>query len=79
MQVYASGFAGDYECWRSYEHEVHSLMQQALGEKVKLVRVIWRNTASECNLEDVWEHAVKPNFSMFSTVFNFIHLVIFSL
>lgn len=52
MQVYASGFAGDYECWRSYEHEVHSLMQQALGEKVKLVRVIWRNTASECNLED---------------------------
>lgn len=52
VQAYASGFALDNECWRTYEHKVHSLMQEALGERVKMVRVIWRNTASECNFED---------------------------
>lgn len=77
VQAYASGFALDNECWRTYEHKVHSLMQEALGERVKLVRVIWRNTASECNFEDVREQAVKPNLSMYSIVFIFTCLIIF--
>ncbi|KAL1815508.1 hypothetical protein DCAR_0519774 [Daucus carota subsp. sativus] len=52
VQDDAPGFSLDNECWRTYEHKVHSLMQEALGERVKLVRVIWRNMASECNFEN---------------------------
>lgn len=77
LQVYATGFALDNECWRTFEHKVHSLMQEALGERAKLVRVIWRNTSSECNFEDVREQAVKPNLSVYSFVFIYTGLIFF--
>lgn len=52
-EVHGSGFCLDNECWRLYEHKVHSLMQEGLGDRVKFVRVIWRNTASQGTIEDV--------------------------
>ncbi|KAK2981597.1 hypothetical protein RJ640_011127 [Escallonia rubra] len=51
-KVYASGFCLDNECWRLYEQKVLSLLQRGLGERVKFVRVMWRNCASECNIEE---------------------------
>ncbi|KAM7520198.1 hypothetical protein LguiB_019160 [Lonicera macranthoides] len=51
-EVHGSGFCLDNECWRLYEYKVHSLMQEGLGDRVKFVRVIWRNTASQGTIED---------------------------
>lgn len=56
-EVYASGFCLDDECWRLYEQKVHSFLNQGLGDRAKHIRVCWRNTLSECNMED--------GFSMF--------------
>lgn len=52
-EVYSCGFCLDEECWRTYEQKVLSLIDQALRGRTKLVRVIWRNATSECNIEDV--------------------------
>nr|XP_016452559.1 PREDICTED: nucleolar protein 6 [Nicotiana tabacum]XP_016452560.1 PREDICTED: nucleolar protein 6 [Nicotiana tabacum]XP_016452561.1 PREDICTED: nucleolar protein 6 [Nicotiana tabacum] len=46
------GFCLDDEFWRSQEQKVLSLMDQGLRDRSKSVRVIWRNTASECNFEE---------------------------
>ncbi|XP_021908004.1 LOW QUALITY PROTEIN: nucleolar protein 6 [Carica papaya] len=51
-QVYASGFCLDDECWRLYEQKVHNLLCQGLGDRAKLIRVIWRNSIAEWNVED---------------------------
>lgn len=44
----------DDEFWRSQEQKVLSLMDQGLKDRSKSVRVIWRNTSSECNFEEVY-------------------------
>ncbi|KAF3441314.1 hypothetical protein FNV43_RR15227 [Rhamnella rubrinervis] len=51
-EVYASGICLDNECWRLYEHKVHNVLTQGMGNRVKSVRVIWRNMPSECNIEN---------------------------
>lgn len=51
-EVYASGFCLDDECWRLYEQKVHNVLTEGLNDRVKLVRVIWRNTPSECFIEN---------------------------
>lgn len=48
------GFCLDNEFWRSYEQKVLSLMVEGFKDRAKFVRVIWRNTASDFNFEDVW-------------------------
>ncbi|RAL52526.1 hypothetical protein DM860_017220 [Cuscuta australis] len=50
--VYDSGFCLDDECWRLYENKVGSVLNQGLTERSKLVRALWRNTASGCNFEE---------------------------
>ncbi|XP_058112388.1 uncharacterized protein LOC131255639 isoform X1 [Magnolia sinica] len=47
-----SGFFLDDECWRIYEERVHSLLEQALNDRAKFIRVTWRSTPSEWNIED---------------------------
>ena len=54
-EVYESGFCLDNECWRLYEHKVHNVLTQGMRDRVKSVRVIWRNMPSECTIENVWE------------------------
>ncbi|KAI3451695.1 hypothetical protein Pfo_008360 [Paulownia fortunei] len=49
---HVSGFCLDDECWRSYEQKVLCVIDQALRGRTKLIRVIWRNTSSECNFEN---------------------------
>lgn len=56
-EVHALGFCLDKECWRLYEQKVHSLLNQGLSDRVKLIRATWRNTLSDCNIEN--------GFSMF--------------
>ncbi|KAI9164874.1 hypothetical protein LWI28_003798 [Acer negundo] len=51
-EVHSSGFCLDDECWRSYEQKVHSLLCQGLGDRVKFIRIAWRNTPAECNIEN---------------------------
>ncbi|XP_031255110.1 nucleolar protein 6-like [Pistacia vera] len=51
-EVHALGFCLDDECWRSYEQKVHSLLNQGLGDRVKFIRVTWRNALSECIIEN---------------------------
>ncbi|KAI3844542.1 hypothetical protein MKX03_003301 [Papaver bracteatum] len=58
-EVYASGFCLDEECWRTYEEKVHSLLEQALGDRAKSVRVTWRSSPSQWKIEE--------GFSEFST------------
>ncbi|XP_009347539.2 nucleolar protein 6 isoform X1 [Pyrus x bretschneideri] len=45
--VYASGFCLDDECWRLYEQKVQSVLIQGLSDRVKNVRVTWRNMLSD--------------------------------
>lgn len=47
------GFCMDDECWRLYEQKVHDILVQGFSDRVKLVRVIWRNTPSEYIIENV--------------------------
>ncbi|XP_038701272.1 nucleolar protein 6 isoform X2 [Tripterygium wilfordii] len=51
-EVYASGFCLDDECWRLYERKVYSLLRQGLTDRVNFIRVVWRNTASGCGIEN---------------------------
>ncbi|PON74894.1 Nrap protein [Parasponia andersonii] len=51
-EVFSSGFCLDDECWRVYEEKVHNVLTEGLSDRVKLVRVIWRNTPSECIIEN---------------------------
>ncbi|OMO95209.1 Nrap protein [Corchorus capsularis] len=51
-EVYALGFCLDDECWRVYEQDVYSLLNQGLTDRAKFIRVIWRNTHSEFNVEN---------------------------
>ncbi|KAL0008143.1 hypothetical protein SO802_009645 [Lithocarpus litseifolius] len=51
-EVPASGFCLDDECWRLYEQKVHSLLNQGLNNRAKLIRVTWRNTLSDCSIEN---------------------------
>ncbi|GFP95320.1 nucleolar protein 6 [Phtheirospermum japonicum] len=49
---HVSGFCLDDESWRCYEQKVFGIIDQALKGRTKLIRVIWRNTSSECNFEN---------------------------
>ncbi|MBA0803079.1 hypothetical protein Gohar_013328, partial [Gossypium harknessii] len=51
-EVYSLGFCLDEECWRVYEQDVHSLLNQGLTDRAKFIRVIWRNTYSDFNVEN---------------------------
>uniref|UniRef100_A0A7N2KYS5 Uncharacterized protein n=1 Tax=Quercus lobata TaxID=97700 RepID=A0A7N2KYS5_QUELO len=51
-EVHTSGFCLDDECWKLYEQNVQSLLNQGLNNKAKLIRVTWRNTLSECSIEN---------------------------
>uniref|UniRef100_A0A7N2M1W7 Nucleolar protein 6 n=1 Tax=Quercus lobata TaxID=97700 RepID=A0A7N2M1W7_QUELO len=51
-EVHASGFCLDDECWRLYEQKVHSLLNRGLNNRAKLILVTWRNTLSECRIEN---------------------------
>ncbi|XP_022751385.1 nucleolar protein 6 isoform X2 [Durio zibethinus] len=51
-EVYSLGFCLDDECWRVYEQDVHCLLNQGLSDRAKFIRVIWRNTHSEFNVEN---------------------------
>lgn len=51
-EVSSLGYCLDDEFWRSQEQKVLSLMDQGLRDRSKSVRVIWRNTSSECNFEE---------------------------
>ncbi|KAB1213028.1 Nucleolar protein 6 [Morella rubra] len=51
-EVHASGFCFDDECWRLYEQKVHTLLTQGLTDRAKFIRVTWRNTSSECSIEN---------------------------
>ncbi|XXG81413.1 hypothetical protein AAC387_Pa09g2055 [Persea americana] len=51
-KVYESGFCLDNECWRMYEEKVLSLLEHGLNDRAKLVRVTWRTTPSEWNIEE---------------------------
>ncbi|XP_057967920.1 uncharacterized protein LOC131157627 isoform X2 [Malania oleifera] len=53
----ASGFCLDEECWRMYELKIHFLLHQGLKDRAKSIRVTWRNTPTDCNIEN--------GFSMF--------------
>ena len=52
-EVFSSGFCLDDECWRVYEQKVHNVLTEGLSDRVKLIRVIWRNTPSESIIENV--------------------------
>lgn len=54
------GFCLDDECWRKSEDKLHSLLKQGLNDRVKLIRVTWKNAPFEWNIEDV----CYLNFSM---------------
>ncbi|KAJ4714403.1 nucleolar protein 6 [Melia azedarach] len=51
-EVQTLGFCLDDECWRSYEQKVHSLLSQGLGDRAKFIRVTWRNSPLEWNIEN---------------------------
>ncbi|KAE8655090.1 putative ADP-ribosylation factor [Hibiscus syriacus] len=51
-EVASLGFCLDDECWRVYEQDVHSLLYQGLTDRAKFIRVIWRNTYSDFNVEN---------------------------
>lgn len=51
-EAHASGFCLDDECWRLYEQKVQGLLNQGLNNRAKLIRVTWRNTLSECSIEN---------------------------
>ncbi|KAK9164157.1 hypothetical protein Syun_005059 [Stephania yunnanensis] len=51
-EIYASGFCSDREFWRTYEEKVHTLIEQGLNDRAKLIRVIWRNNSTKLNVEE---------------------------
>lgn len=50
---YILGYCKDEECWRLYEDKVYFLFSQGLSDRVKFIRVVWRNWFSDCRVEDV--------------------------
>ena len=54
VELYASGFCMDDECWRLYEQKVHGILSQGLTDRAKFIRVSWRNTEPGCTIENVW-------------------------
>jgi U3 small nucleolar RNA-associated protein 22 len=62
-EVHTSGFCLDDECWRLYEQKVHSVLNQGLSNRAKLIRVTWRNTLSEGSIENVWNQVLNFNIS----------------
>lgn len=61
-EVYSLGICLDEECWRVYEQDVHSLLNQGLTDRAKFIRVIWRNTYSDFNVENV-QNLLLTNFN----------------
>uniref|UniRef100_A0A803Q1Y2 Nucleolar protein 6 n=1 Tax=Cannabis sativa TaxID=3483 RepID=A0A803Q1Y2_CANSA len=51
-EVFASGYCLDDECWRVYEQKVHDVLSEGLSDRVKLVRVLWRNIPSKYLVEN---------------------------
>ncbi|KAL5704638.1 hypothetical protein ACHQM5_023031 [Ranunculus cassubicifolius] len=51
-KVHASGFCLDDECWKSYEKKVHLLLEQALTDRAKFIRVIWRSSPAQWSIEE---------------------------
>ncbi|XP_064957513.1 uncharacterized protein LOC135581344 isoform X1 [Musa acuminata AAA Group] len=51
-KICSSNYCMDDECWRISEKDVHSLLQQGLTDRARFVRVIWRSTPSDWNVED---------------------------
>ncbi|KAG7034144.1 Nucleolar protein 6 [Cucurbita argyrosperma subsp. argyrosperma] len=52
VELYASGFCMDDECWRLYEQKVHGILSQGLTDRAKFIRVSWRNTEPGCTIEN---------------------------
>lgn len=76
-EVSAKGFCLDNECWRLYENKVHSLLQEGLGDRVKFVRVTWRNTTSASNISDVCDFMhlsimILPSYMKLLTALSFL-------
>lgn len=46
-------FCLDNEFWKICEQEVFSLLERALSDRAKLVRVIWKSTPSKWDISDV--------------------------
>lgn len=52
IRALPSDFCLDDECWTKCEEDVHSLLQRALTDRVKLIRAIWRAIPCEWNFDD---------------------------
>ncbi|KAJ0961338.1 hypothetical protein J5N97_000600 [Dioscorea zingiberensis] len=50
--IYMPGFCLDDECWRTCEDKLHLILKQGLNDRVKLIRVTWRNAPLEWNIKD---------------------------
>ncbi|CAM8912250.1 unnamed protein product [Rhodiola kirilowii] len=51
-EIYEPRFCMDDECWRVYEEKVLSLLHRAFGDRVKSIRLSWRNASEGCNVEN---------------------------
>ncbi|XP_019423401.1 PREDICTED: nucleolar protein 6 isoform X2 [Lupinus angustifolius] len=51
-EVYSSVFCSDNECWRSFEEKIHSILAKGLNDRVKFIRVTWRNTQCQWSVDD---------------------------
>lgn len=51
-RVCVSDFCLDDECWRICEKDVNSLIQQGLSDRAEFIRVNWRSTPAEWNIDD---------------------------
>lgn len=51
-KICSEDFCMDNECWRIYEKNIQSLLQRGLSDRAKLVRVVWRSTPLDWNIED---------------------------
>lgn len=52
-EISASGFCLDNECWRLYEQRIQKVLSQGLSDRVKIVRVTWRNVPFGYSVENV--------------------------
>lgn len=46
-------FCLDNECWKTCEQEVFLLLERALSDRAKLVRVTWKSTPNKWDISDV--------------------------
>ncbi|KAE9596604.1 putative Nrap protein [Lupinus albus] len=51
-EVYSSVFCSDNECWRSFEEKIHGILAKGLNDRVKSIRVTWRNTQCQWSVDD---------------------------